>query len=533
MSKKCILFVIDAMAFDVVRDWLASDRLPNIAKMISRGGSLHPCISIFPSITPAATCSIASGSYPKDHGIEGACWYDAESADTAYFGDDLRLVLQEGMRDYLIDFGDRLNFERLRTPLIYEQLHAQGIESACLNFMWFRGPHVHPRTTPLGIRLAAGKLSDEICGPKYMKLGDFVHSLPEGVGEVEGMEAGMFGKFGFHDETTAACLKAMAEADELPPVTVAYFPLNDSDAHEEGLTAAASKRLTSFDQHLGELVELIGGWDRVGTEFSFIMVGDHSQSEPHGDSMNLIELENYLQEFKRADFSTGLEDDSQLLICPNMRAAAIYFADDCLDVRREVVYRVLKDPNVDQIVMENLELDGAKKYVVATSDRGRLEFWRADSEHDDGNCDIEGYEKVDHFTDAHGNKWAMCGDLEALDYQVDSDGNLVDGLYPNACERIEGAFTSGSSPIWVTAIPGAEFSVRETNQHPGGSHGSLHKDDSISGLIVSPDLSAKMNDPERPMSRITDIMEYCLHSIGAKRLPSDQVPMSHFSITES
>ncbi|OYP37731.1 hypothetical protein CGZ80_04415 [Rhodopirellula sp. MGV] len=518
------------MAFDVVRDWLANDRLPNIARVIADGGSLHPCISIFPSITPAATCSIATGCYPKDHGIEGACWYDAESKDTAYFGDDLRLVVQEGMRDYLLDFGDRLNFERLRVPLIYEQLHAQGIDSASLNFMWFRGPHVHERTTPLGIRLAAGRLESEVSGPKYLKLGDFVHDLPEGVGEVEGMETGMFGKFGFHDDTTAACMKAMAAADKLPPVTVAYFPLNDSDAHEEGLTVAASRRLTKFDEFLGEFVELIGGWERVGEDYTFIMVGDHSQSEPHGDEMKLIKLDEYLTDYRRADFAKGITEGAQLMVCPNMRAAAIYFADDCLDVRREVVYHVLKDPNVDQVIMENLEFHGARKFVVATSDRGRLEFWRADQENPATPCDLDGYNEVHEATDRFGNRWAFCGELDVLDCRIDEAGKLIEGLYPNACERIEGAFTAGASPVWVTAVPGAEFSVPETSQHPGGSHGSLHKEDSVSGLIVSSDLSPELKRSGRPPSRIIDVMEYCLNSIGAKRLEKDEVDVPSYSV---
>ncbi|WP_149495915.1 alkaline phosphatase family protein [Roseiconus lacunae] len=523
MSKRSILFVIDAMAFDVVRDWLASDRLPNLARMIQDGGSLHPCVSIFPSITPAATCSIATGCYPKEHGIEGACWYDSETNDTAYFGDDLRLVLQEGMHEYLVDFGDRLNFERLKSPLIYEQASAQGIDSASLNFMWFRGPHRHSRSTPIGIRLAAGSLGDEVYGPKYLKLGDFVHDLPEGVGQVEGMETGMFGKYGFHDDTTSACLMAMAKAGKLPPLTVAYYPLNDSDAHEEGLTQAASKRLTRFDEFLGEFVEQLGGWGVVGRDFSFIMVGDHSQSEPKGAEMNSIQLDDHLHDFRRGDFGNGISDDVQLLICPNMRSAAIYFADECFDVRREVVYRVLKDPNVDQIIMENVELDGRKKYIVASSDRGRLEFWRAGGRDDDDHCDLDEHHRVHRAEDPYGNRWAFCGDLETVDCRVDEHGKVIEGRYPNAFERIEGAFTEGASPVWVTAKPGAEFSVPEVRQHPGGSHGSLHEDDSISGLLVSSDLSLKLSSDDRPRARIVDVMQLCLESIGAERWPANKI----------
>jgi hypothetical protein len=180
-NKRCILFVVDALSERIVRQWLGARKLPTIANVISRGGNLNPCTSIFPSITPAATCSIATGVYPQDHGVQGACWYDPIENDTAYFGDDIKLALQGGLYSYLVDFGDRMNFDRLQRPLIYEHLFKSGVESACINYMWFRGPHVHSRTTPLTLRLAAGKLNTDVRGPKHLKLGDFVHSLPDSV----------------------------------------------------------------------------------------------------------------------------------------------------------------------------------------------------------------------------------------------------------------------------------------------------------------------------------------------------------------
>ena len=165
-SKHCVLLVVDALAEPVVRRHLDDARLPALATLLSQGGSLKPCTSIFPSITPAATCSIATGEYPRRHGIEGACWFDPVSNDAAYFGDDLRFALQEGLKEYLEDFGDRLNFDRLRAPLIYEHLFDADFESACINYMWFRGPHVHSRTTPLTLKLAAGRLGSDVRGPK-------------------------------------------------------------------------------------------------------------------------------------------------------------------------------------------------------------------------------------------------------------------------------------------------------------------------------------------------------------------------------
>src|SRR6056297_3086424 len=115
-QRRCILFVIDALSKKILDRWLRSGRLPNMARVIEDGGKMLPCVSIFPSITPAATCSIATGAYPAQNGIEGACWFDPEKNDAAYYGDDVRFALKEGFHDYLVDFGDRLNFERLDAP---------------------------------------------------------------------------------------------------------------------------------------------------------------------------------------------------------------------------------------------------------------------------------------------------------------------------------------------------------------------------------------------------------------------------------
>lgn len=64
------------------------------------------CVTIFPSITPAATTSIVTGAYPSEHGIAGASWYDQEREEVAYYGDDFWVIARrfgEFVRDFLIE----------------------------------------------------------------------------------------------------------------------------------------------------------------------------------------------------------------------------------------------------------------------------------------------------------------------------------------------------------------------------------------------------------------------------------------------
>ncbi|MCA9022111.1 MAG: alkaline phosphatase family protein, partial [Planctomycetaceae bacterium] len=72
--KKVILVIIDALASRVVQPALQKGLLPNFQQLIERGVLRRECTSIFPSITPAATCALATGAYPFEHGISGAYW---------------------------------------------------------------------------------------------------------------------------------------------------------------------------------------------------------------------------------------------------------------------------------------------------------------------------------------------------------------------------------------------------------------------------------------------------------------------------
>ncbi len=332
IDKRVVLFVVNAFTESVTREWIEAGKLPTLATIMARGGGLSTCTSIFPSITPAATCSIASGVYPKEHGIEGACWFNPVTDDTAYFGDDLRFAINEGFTEYVKDFADRLNFDRLRQPLIYEHLFEQGLESACINYMWFKGPHVHSRDTPLMVRLFGDRLVSDVRGPKILKLGDFVHSLPASIGKVSGMKTGVWGHYGFHDTTTFACMMALAKEDELPPFTLAYFPLNDDKGHKDGLKEAASKWVERFDSFLAEFIEAIGGWDVVGRDYSFVIVGDHSQVTWPDSGPKIVQLDEVLGRYQIAEMGDSLEDND-LMLCPNMRAAAIYLSPNFRSAR--------------------------------------------------------------------------------------------------------------------------------------------------------------------------------------------------------
>jgi hypothetical protein len=420
------------------------------------------------------------------------------------------VAIQEGFREYLEDFANDLNFRRLNRPLIFEHLQAHGVDSACINYMWFRGEHQHHRHTPAMLALTVGRLGSTVHGPRFLKLGDFVHTLPEGLEEIDGETSGLLGRYGFHDTTTAACVLGMAKHDSLPPFTLAYFPLNDFVAHEEGLVHAAETCVKNFDQFLGEMIETLGGLERFTEENAVVIVGDHAQIEWE-DGPSTIRLDRVLDEFNLADAAKGFAGDDEVLIAPNMRAAAVYLATEDEEKRSRVVDRLLAEGQIDQVLHVETPDGRSPIYHVETRDRGSMQFQRAGDD--------------EHFSkrgkDKYGNAWCYQGELGALDLFVDGEGHFSEGAYPNPLERIAGALSRGSQPIWVTARCEAEFSVFETSVHEGGSHGSLHRDDSEAALVCNFEILPP-NVPPGVEPRITDVMDLCLGQLGLSRAASER-----------
>src|SRR5688572_23788178 len=105
-------------------------------------------VTIFPSITPAATSSIATGCYPAEHGIAGASWYDEARGTVAYYGDDFWTITKEGYGAFLRDFLVQLNGPRLKAPTLFELVEHTERRASCVNYLVFRGNSVHRVNVP-------------------------------------------------------------------------------------------------------------------------------------------------------------------------------------------------------------------------------------------------------------------------------------------------------------------------------------------------------------------------------------------------
>lgn len=485
--KKVLLVVIDALAADVVQPAIASEQLPTFAALAQHGG-MTTSTAIFPSITPAATASIVTGVYPKEHGIAGAYWWDDEQNSVAYFGADLWLFLNEGPGKYFRDFIVNLNERHLKADPIFQSIERDGLIGAVINFMWFRGDQRHSVNAPFLLSLlSGGNIPEHVFGPTHLALADFVPlKLPNH--EEPFVTAGGFGqRYGFYDDCTADSLKKLFGCDsvDIPDFTLAYFPNNDFVSHDEGPMAALAT-VQKVDQHLADLFTQRGGVDAFLEEFAVVICGDHSQSRTlDDDEARDVNLDDLLASFKQATAGQPWADDDQLFVCPNLRAAQIYVHEELPEARhRHLVDDLLAESRIDQVILRNP--DGS--FSVHTADRGSLSIRHGGD-----------------VLDAYGNRWTVDGDLTAIDARLEDD-RIEYGDYPNALERICNGFADGSASLWVTARLGHEFRIAETHTHPGGSHGSLHRLDSTSPLIAA-GLPEDVSLP--PNARTIDIAPLC------------------------
>jgi hypothetical protein len=470
---KVLLIVIDAATPRVITPALADGRLPTLNALAARG-TYQESVTIFPSITPAATTSIITGHYPAATGIVGASWYDEATGQVAYYGDDFWVIAREGFRAFLRDFLVGLNGDRLKAPTLLERVECAGGSASCLNYLIFKGRHEHDVRIPTLLALLPGVPRTEVIkGPKVLCLGDFVATRTLRGTPLEDV-GGLLHRFGMDDASTAELLLEIAEDKAFTDFTVAYFADNDYRSHEVGPEKALPV-IQAVDTALARMFDAAGGMDRFLEDTFVIVTSDHGHCGISDEvERGTINLDREVGDLKIAALGTGWADGDDILICPNMRATQIYFRDPTPGNVARVVSCVIRDPRVDHAFWATGTSPAGTPGYAAVSAQGRLDFWRR-GEGGDGRA-----------RDAYGTTWSWLGDLSVIDATVDG-GVLAWRDYPNAFERLANALDApNSGTLWLTAKPGSEFEVPGNKAHiAGASHGALHALESWCPVIVA------------------------------------------------
>jgi len=487
--KKVLLIIIDALSSRVVQSALKDGKLPTMQSLIDAGAWRDQCTAIFPSLTLAATPSISTGVYPRDHGLMGAYWYERHENRIVYFGGDAWMVMRQGPGKFLQDFLVGLNHHWLNADTIFEKVEKAGKKAASLNWFLYHGLAEHKIDMALLNLVPNAPQATTIWGPSTLHLGHFTNHT-DTLDVQTGREIGHpFNRFGFEDKVTAKMLAHLAEEDAFPDFTLAYFPDNDFNSHEVGPENAV-ETLYDVDNYLSEMIEAYGGLEKFLSEMTIIITGDHSQSNiVDNQDEAAINLVDVLPDFRVSKVGQGWQEDEQIIICPNGRVASFYMREPTTENVNAVIENLLQDSRIDQVICRSNRTDTEKTegFRVYTADRGDLHF-KASS----GDAMAK---------DRYGGEWHWSGDLDALGKTDQQDGVITFEEYPNAFERIAMLLSSDrSGDIWVTAKPGHDFVIPGVEAHTGGgSHGALHVLDSSPPLIIAghPD---DLTVPEVPRS---------------------------------
>jgi hypothetical protein len=457
-TKPALLLVLDGIRPDVLRAAIRDGEAPHLGAIAERGEAVWDAVSVFPSITPAATAAIATGEAPARSGIVGHAWYDEHEGRVVVYGAMTETVMASGPIKVFHNNVWRMNRDDLHAATLFETLHDRGFDGACVNFPVRRGPHTHPiRMKTVEGYLKGGRyLGPSVEGPKEYFMGDLFYSRDTGF---SGRKAngGVLRSVGINDDY-AARVGAMLLKEEAAPFNLVYFFKGDSIAHHHGLEAQR-RWLVTADEYVARIFEAGGGTERVLDEYAVLALSDHGHAPllPKNRYVNLRVIPGQtVSSGVKARFGNG----ATIVVVPNGRSALLYLRED-----------VELDPLVEGLVgRRGVDLAAWRDGVWAAVRRpGREVRFRP------------GLGPTDPF----GRSWEIEGDPLALDIQV-SGGALRFGDYPDALERLWGCLNSARcGDVVLSASPGYTFGEVSGGYHTASDHGSLHASDSEVFVLAS------------------------------------------------
>jgi len=458
--KPVLLLGFDGIRPDVMRAAIRDGNAPTFGFLAERGEAVWDGVSIFPSVTPAATAAIVTGAPPAASGIVGWAWYDREEGRMIVYGAKRQTVFSTGPVQVFHNNVWRMNRDDLCAPTLFETLHEHGVDSACVNFMMRRGPHEHPvrLKSVKGLANRSRLLDTSVEGPKELYLGDLFYSRDTGLHGRRGI-GGIGRSIGIHDEYSAR-VGAMLLEEKAAPFTLVYFFKGDSIAHHRGL-AAQREYISTLDGYVADMFEAVGGLEEALERYAILALSDHGHTPLLPNRRRYIRLDRILDEEVSVGARARFWSRMRVVAVPNGRSALLYLGEG-VD-RGEVVSSALSRRGVDLAAWWE---DG----WGAVRRLGRdLRFRPAET----------------GVQDAAGQAWELSGDVRTLDFDI-VEGSIRYGEYPDALERLWGCLPSPRcGDVMLSATPGYTFGEVSGTFHHASDHGSLHASDSNVFAIAS------------------------------------------------
>jgi hypothetical protein len=466
-TKKLVLAVIDSLKPDMLDLAIEEGRAPTLAALRDRGTYIRDCLSTFPSVTPVASAAIATGCGPGEHHIPSMNWYHRGEERYVEYGSSFQATRAFGVVRSLYDTVYNMNMAHLTRAhkTVFEHLDDAGLRTACTTWLIYRGRTRHdPSGVSVYRRIAeAAQFRHPVYGARELFYADLFDSRNTGCTSALGMP-------GQRDQHTG-CVGAYLVEHDLFDFLLFSLPDNDTHSHKVGPDGQV-RSIAEADRALERIVHVAGGVEAFLDEHAVIVMSDHSQTTVEARAS----LAAAFADARVLTPSDPAPTEAELAVSPAARSAMVYALDE--GRRDELVAGAVATLRATEGV--DLVATRENGEAVVHSSRGDLRF-APGGEH----------------RDRRGRTWRLSGEHAALDL----DGET----YPDALDRLWSALECPhSGDVLASAELGYEFVDWGGADHVGGgSHGSLHRDDS-EGVLLLCGVDAPAPEGQCSIADVTD-----------------------------
>jgi predicted AlkP superfamily pyrophosphatase or phosphodiesterase len=502
MSKGLVLAYVDSMRTDMLELAAREGEAPTFAKLLRRGVLVPDCVSSFPSVTPVASAEIATGVAADRHWITGMNWYHRLERRYVEYGSSFEATRAFGLFRALYDLVYNMNLAHLSPGVetLFEQLDDAGVRTACTPFLVYRGRHRHEVSLEGLMRRAVDvsglKLRHATWGPKELFYGELYASRR--------VPCRPTSRPGTRDEYSACCAAELA-GQGLFDFLLLSLPDNDFHSHRHGPDNSVES-ISAADSAFAKLIEAAGGLDGFLTDYALILMADHAQTPVHRELPIAAELGGRWTVLQPSEDEP---EEAQLAVSPTARAANVYLLPDHdSPVEQDDVRESLEAMEGVDIVAY-LAVDGTPlvREAPGPPPRGAEVVARR------GGIELR-FRPGDAVKDLRGEGWELHGDSAALDLEL-AEGQVRSESYPDGLGRLWSALCAPhAGDLVVSATLGYECVDWGGASHVGGgSHGSLHRGDSLGPILFcgcGPESAA-----EREQWSLRDVAPIVIEHFGA------------------
>jgi hypothetical protein len=425
-------------------------------------------------------------------------WYSRAERRYVEYGSSFSASRRFGLTRQLTDTVYNMNGAHLSKGVrtVFEMLDDADIRTAGTTYLMYRGRHRHEIARDTVLARAAGALfKHPVLGPRELFYADIFASQKTPCRSQLAMP-------GVRDKHSG-CVGAFLVEHDLFDFLLLSLPDNDAHSHKFGPHAQIAS-IAAADAELWRVMEAGGGAEAFLDEHAMIVMADHS----HSHIERVIDLTGPFADWKVLQPSGANLRSAELALCPAQRSAMIYLLLESgasrVGALAKIVAAAEAIEGVDLVMWWGEGDEGTRRAHVA-GERGELTFRPAGRSSGASSSNV---------TDERGVRWDVEGALDALVASVD-DGVFVSEHYPDALRRVWSALSCETSgDVLLSAEPAYEFPDWGRRAHVrGGSHGSLHRVDSLGALLFC-GVDAPTGGAQRPWS-LADVAPMVLAHFGA------------------